>query len=43
MTHAALPSLDDDDALALGEDAELEGLGDTPLDAAIDVLLPVDL
>lgn len=43
VTHAALPALDDNKGVALGHNLELQRLGHTPLDAAVDVLLPVDL
>lgn len=38
-----LPALDDDNGLALGKDAKVDGVAETPLDAAVDILLPVDL
>lgn len=43
VSHATLPSLNNDNSLALGENVQLESLGDTPLDAAVDILLPVNL
>ena len=43
VAHAALPALDDNNGLTLGQDTQLHGLCHTPLDAAIDILLPVDL
>lgn len=38
-----LPALHNDNGLTLAEDAEVDGVGETPLDATINVLLPVDL
>lgn len=43
VTHTTLPSLNNDDSLTLGENVELECLSNTPLDAAINILLPVNL
>lgn len=43
VAHATLPALDDDDGVAVGQDVELQSLLDGPLDAAVDVLLPVNL
>lgn len=43
VAHATLPALDDNDGVAGGEGVELESVLDSPLDAAVDVLLPVDL
>lgn len=43
VTHATLPALDNHNALALRENAQLESLGNTPLNSAVDILLPVDL
>lgn len=43
VTHATLPALDDNKGVALGHDLELQCLGNTPLDAAVDILLPVHL
>lgn len=41
MPLATSPSLYADDHLALFQDAEVDGLLDTPLQATIDILLPV--
>jgi len=38
-----LPALDDNNSLALVEDVESHSVAESPLDAAIDILLPVDL
>lgn len=43
VAHAALPALDDNHCVVVGEDVELQRLGDTPLDTSIDILLPVNL
>lgn len=43
VTHAALPALDNDNGVTGGEDVELESVVDSPLDSAIDILLPVNL
>ena len=40
MAHAAPPALHADDGRALGENAELDGVHDAPLETAVDVLLP---
>lgn len=40
MAHAATPSLDADNGVALVDDTELETVVDTPLEAAVDILLP---
>lgn len=40
MAHAAAPALDADDVVALVDDAELEAVGDGPLETAVNVLLP---
>lgn len=40
MAHSASPTLDTDNRIALVEDAESDGVGDAPLEAAIDVFLP---
>ena len=40
VAHAAPPALHAHDNLALLQDAELDGLRDTPLEAAVDVFLP---
>lgn len=41
VAFPAAPALDADDLVALVEDLELEGFHDAPLQAAVDVLLPV--
>lgn len=41
IPHTALPSLHNDDRLTGGEDLKLDGFGDTPFDALVDVFLPV--
>jgi len=43
VTHTTLPALDNNDGLASGEDTKAKSLRDTPLDAAVDILLPVGL
>ena len=43
VAHAALPALNDNDRLTLIEDTQGDSVGKTPLDAAIHILLPVDL
>jgi hypothetical protein len=40
VTHTASPSLHAHDLLALGEDTKINGVLDTPLETAVDVLLP---
>lgn len=40
MAHTAAPALDTDDVVTLVDDTELETVVDTPLEAAVDVLLP---
>jgi hypothetical protein len=40
VAHTATPSLNTDDGVALVDDAELETVVDTPLEAAVDILLP---
>lgn len=40
MTHSAAPALDANDIVALVDDTELEAVVDTPLEAAVHVLLP---
>ena len=40
MTHTASPSLDANDGISLVEDTELDCVHDTPLQAAIHILLP---
>lgn len=43
VTHAALPALDDDDGIANGQGVELQSTLNAPLDALVNILLPVDL
>ena len=43
VTHAALPALDNDDGVARGQDVKLKSVVDSPLDSAVNILLPVDL
>lgn len=43
MTHTTPPSLNANDWVALVEDAQLDGLGDTPLQTLVDILLPRSL
>lgn len=43
VTHTTLPALDNDDGVAGGQDVKLESVVDSPLDSAINILLPVDL
>ena len=40
MAHSAAPALDADNVVALVDDAQLETVGDTPLEATVDILLP---
>ena len=40
VTHTASPALDGNDGVALGEDTELDGVVDTPLETLVDILLP---
>jgi hypothetical protein len=40
VAHTATPSLNTDDGVALVDDAELETVVDTPLEAAVNILLP---
>lgn len=40
VAHAATPALNADDGVAAVENAELDGVHDTPLQAAVDILLP---
>lgn len=40
VAHTATPSLNADDGVTLVDDAELETVVDTPLEAAVDILLP---
>ena len=40
MTHASPPALDTNDGVALVDDPELDGVGETPLEASVDVFLP---
>lgn len=41
MALAASPSLNTHNAVALAEDAELDGLSNTPFETPVDILLPV--
>jgi hypothetical protein len=41
MPLTASPPLDADDHFTLFQDAEIDGLLDTPLQATVDILLPV--
>lgn len=41
MTLPATPSLNTDDIVPFGQDTELDGLGDSPLETSVDVLLPI--
>ncbi len=43
MSLAAAPALDTDNAVAFGEHAKLDGLADTPLQAFVDVFLPISV
>lgn len=43
VAHAALPALDNDDRVVVGQDIEFQRLGNCPLDTSVDILLPVDL
>lgn len=40
MAHPAAPALNTDDVVALVDDSELEAMGDGPLEAAVNILLP---
>ena len=40
VAHSAAPALDADNVVALVDDAQLETVGDTPLEATVDILLP---
>lgn len=40
MSHATAPALDTDDVVALVDEAELESMRNTPLEAAVNILLP---
>lgn len=40
VAHTTTPSLDADDGVTLVDDAKLETVVDTPLEAAVDILLP---
>lgn len=40
VAHTAAPSLDTDNVVTLVDDAELEGVVDTPLETAVNILLP---
>ena len=41
MALSTTPSLNANDVIALSKDAKLNGLSDTPFEAAVDVYLPV--
>ena len=41
MTHTTTPALKTNDTVAFAEDTELDGLVDTPLQALVNILLPV--
>ena len=43
MSHAASPSLHTDHWLALVQDTEFDALLDTPLQAVVDIFLPIGL
>lgn len=43
VTHTTLPALNNDNGLTLLENVEGNGVAETPLDATINILLPVDL
>lgn len=43
VTHTTLPALNNDNGFALVEDLEANAVAETPLDATINILLPVDL
>lgn len=43
MPLATAPALDADDVVAPAQNAELDGFADPPLEAAIDILLPIIL
>lgn len=43
VTHAALPALNNDNSVVLGQDVELLSPRHGPLDTAVDILLPVNL
>lgn len=40
MSHSTSPSLDADDGVALVDNFQLHGVGETPLETAVDVFLP---
>lgn len=40
VAHTTAPALDTDDVVALVNNAELDTVGNTPLETAVDVLLP---
>jgi hypothetical protein len=40
VSHATTPALDTDDVVALVNEAELESVGNTPLEAAVNIFLP---
>lgn len=42
MTLAASPALNADNAVTLAQDTKLDGFGNTPLQALVDILLPID-
>lgn len=41
MTLPAAPSLNTDDIVTFAQDAEVDGLGDPPFEASVDVFLPI--
>jgi hypothetical protein len=41
VAHATLPALDNDNGVAFAHHVQVDGVGETPLDTAVDVLLPV--
>lgn len=41
MALSAAPSLNADDIVAFSQDAELDGLANSPLETSVDVLLPI--
>lgn len=40
MSHSTSPSLNADDGVALADNFQLHGVGETPLEASVDVFLP---
>jgi hypothetical protein len=40
VSHATPPSLNADDIVALVDDTKFDSVGETPLEAAVDVFLP---